>query len=182
MIAYKLTGGVLRLPKGWRALALEIALLAALFFGLRAYMTHGMASGPAPPLAGENAQDGQPLDLQTFRAANGAGKPVLVYFWGSWCGICKLMRPAVMDVAKHYPVLTVAMRSGNAEEIRAYLRDHGEFPPTLADPAGQLASRYGVRGVPAAFILDGQGRIRFVETGYTTGWGLRLRLYWVGSG
>ncbi|MGE0082668.1 MAG: protein disulfide oxidoreductase, partial [Thiohalomonadaceae bacterium] len=40
-----------------------------------------------------------------------------------------------------------------------------------------LAARYGVRAVPTTFIIDGAGRIRFREVGYTTGPGLRLRLW-----
>ena len=40
-----------------------------------------------------------------------------------------------------------------------------------------MARRYGVGGVPASFILDADGRIAFHERGYTTQWGLRLRLW-----
>jgi hypothetical protein len=35
-----------------------------------------------------------------------------------------------------------------------------------------------VKGVPLHLVVDGAGRIRFVETGYTTPWGLRARLWW----
>jgi hypothetical protein len=38
-----------------------------------------------------------------------------------------------------------------------------------------------VRGVPASFVLDGDGRIRFASVGYTTGVGLRGRLWAAGQ-
>jgi len=50
----------------------------------------------------------------------------------------------------------------------------------LNDPDGVIATRWGVRAVPASFIVDGAGQIRFVEIGYTTGIGLRLRLWLAG--
>ncbi len=49
--------------------------------------------------------------------------------------------------------------------------------PVLNDPDGAIAAHWGVRGVPASFIVDGAGQIRFVEVGYTTEIGLRLRLW-----
>jgi hypothetical protein len=35
-----------------------------------------------------------------------------------------------------------------------------------------------VRGVPAHFVVDGQGKVRFAVVGYATEWGLRARLFW----
>jgi hypothetical protein len=43
-----------------------------------------------------------------------------------------------------------------------------------------IAAQWGVRAVPASFIVDGAGQIRFLEIGYTTGAGLRLRLWLAG--
>jgi hypothetical protein len=75
-------------------------------------------------------------------------------------------------------VLTVALQSGGADEVRSHLGKAGVDLPVILDPHGELAAAYGVRGVPASFVLDGTGHIRFVEMGYTTGPGLRLRLWW----
>jgi hypothetical protein len=49
--------------------------------------------------------------------------------------------------------------------------------PVISDPQGGIANTWGVKGVPTTFILDGEGKIRFVEVGYTTGLGLRARLW-----
>jgi thioredoxin-related protein len=50
----------------------------------------------------------------------------------------------------------------------------------INDPDGALAAAWGVRGVPTFFVVDSQGMIRFREVGYTTGLGLRWRLWLVG--
>jgi alkyl hydroperoxide reductase subunit AhpC len=69
------------------------------------------------------------------------------------------------------------MQSGTAEEVKAYMaRQKIKFPVVL-DPDGTFARRYGAVAVPASFIIDGKGKVRFVEFGYTTEIGLRLRLW-----
>jgi alkyl hydroperoxide reductase subunit AhpC len=52
--------------------------------------------------------------------------------------------------------------------------------PVVLDARGQLSGIYGVQGVPTSIIIDPAGNVRFVEVGYTTETGLRLRLWWVG--
>jgi len=71
----------------------------------------------------------------------------------------------------------VAMQSGSDDEVAQYMQKEALSFPVLNDPEGVLAAQWGVRGVPASFIVDTAGRIRFVEVGYTTGIGLRLRLW-----
>jgi peroxiredoxin len=74
-------------------------------------------------------------------------------------------------------VITVALQSGSPEEFRDFLRKSGHDFPVIADPEGQIARRWGVQGVPATFVLDAAGRIRFASVGVSTGPGLRLRLW-----
>jgi alkyl hydroperoxide reductase subunit AhpC len=72
------------------------------------------------------------------------------------------------------------MDEASADEIRAYMQNARVNYPVLHDPQGDIARHYAIRGVPTSFILDRAGNIRFVETGYTTGIGLRLRLWLTG--
>jgi hypothetical protein len=64
--------------------------------------------------------------------------------------------------------------------VRSYLGERGLDFPVLVDPDGRLAGRYGVRGVPTTLVIGPEGRIRSREVGYTTGLGLRLRLWMAG--
>ena len=57
------------------------------------------------------------------------------------------------------------------------MQDNQLIFPVLLDTSGELATSFGVKGVPASFILDPNGEITFVESGYTTELGLRVRLW-----
>lgn len=158
------------LAQRWRAV--EALVLIALILGIRAWQQQGVADGPAPPLAGVL------LDGRGFDLAAREGRPVLVYFWASWCGVCRLQQGAIRDLARDHDVVTVALRSGEAGAVQRHLAEHAAALPVLNDPRGEHAARWGVRAVPASFVVDARGQIRFVEVGYTTGWGLKWRLWW----
>jgi thiol-disulfide isomerase/thioredoxin len=158
----------------WRRRAVEALVLLVLILGIRAWQQSGTASGPAPALAGE-LLDGKPVALAAF-----AGKPVLVHFWATWCPICRAEQGSIDALARDVPVITVAMQSGSREEVIQFLRKEALSFPVLNDPDGVIAAQWGVRAVPASFIVDGAGQIRFLEIGYTTGVGLRLRLWLAG--
>ncbi len=165
-----------RRGRWWRR-GLTLLVVVALVSGVRAWQQRGLAGGPAPtPVLGVTL-DGRTAALERFR-----GRPLVVYFWATWCPVCKVQRGAVESAARHVPVLSVAMQSGGPEEVAAWARARGWTVPTIVDPDGTLARAWGVRGVPALFVLDGAGRIRYREVGYTTGWGLRARAWLAGDG
>jgi len=159
-----------RLPK----LLLELVLLMVLVVAFEAYLTRDAVSGQAPPLSGTTVS-GKSFSLDSLK-----GQPAVVYFWATWCPVCNLEQGMVDSLAAGYPVITVAMQSGTDQEIVDYLKDKGVDYPVLNDPQGSIARRYGVSGVPASFILDSKGEVRFVTRGYTSGLGIRLRLWLAG--
>lgn len=150
----------------WQALALLALMLVVGFWQVR-----DLASGEAPPLSGTGLQ-GESLDLAQWR-----GRPAVVYFWATWCPVCELEQGTIATVASEHAVLTIAMQSGSTHEVAAHMHENGLKFPVINDPDGVLAARYGVRAVPTTFVVDTEGRIWFREVGYTTGWGLRLRLW-----
>ncbi len=153
------------------AFVIQVVLFLFLYFALRAWMQREMITGSVPDITATSA-NGQPVSLRQYR-----GKPLLLHFWASWCKICRFEQAAITSVEADWPVLTVAMQSGNKDEVAAFLKDHGLKWQTLIDESGSLAKQFGVAGVPANFIIDGQGQIRFQEMGYTTRWGLEARLW-----
>ncbi len=153
------------------SLILQILIFVAIYLGVRSWMMSGMVSGPPPSFIATDLQ-GQRVSLADYR-----GKPVLLYFWASWCHICKFEHGAIDAVSRRWPVLSVAMQSGDDKAVTAYMHDNGLRWRTIVDETGELAKRFGVRGTPAHFILDSQGNVRYREMGYTTAWGLRLRLW-----
>lgn len=161
--------------KKWRSLAINALVFIAVIAGVRAWQQRDMASGAAPVLRGVTLA-GQPYALPAHPA-----RPVLVHFWATWCPICRAEQGSIAAIAHDHPeVITIAMQSGKPAEVASYLREQGVEFPVLNDADGSLSSAWGVHGVPASFIVAPDGQIRFVEVGYTTSLGLRLRLWWAG--
>lgn len=158
----------------WLRRLLEVAVAVLVFLLVQAWLTREAPRGPAPPVSGV-LLDGSEVSLNDLK-----GQPALLHFWATWCPICGLQQGAIDAIANDHAVLTVAMDEASAEEIRAYLQEAGVNYPVLHDPTGDIARHYAIRGVPTSFILDRAGNIRFVETGYSTGVGLRLRLWLAG--
>lgn len=120
---------------------------------------------------------GKLLDGSAFTMAEFAGEPVLFHFWATWCPICELENGTIQSIAQDYPVISIASWTEGASEVKAYMRKNQLTFPVMMDTSGELAQSFGLKGVPTSFILDPNGEITFVETGYSTEPGLRLRLW-----
>ena len=160
----------------WRGLLVNLAIILVVFFGVQWFKSRPLASGSAPPLAAATVRNDH-VDLADLR-----GAPVLVHFWATWCPTCKLEEGSIDAIARDYQVVTVAMQSGGAQEVVDYLREKGLGFDAIADPYGEIASRWGVPAVPASFVLDADGEIRSRSVGYTPEVALRGRLWAVGTG
>jgi thiol-disulfide isomerase/thioredoxin len=147
-----------------------LALIAAIPF----YVSRDLVTGPPPEISGPLTSGERFMGLATL------GKPAVIYFWASWCGVCKLMQPTLRSLAGDFPMITVALQSGDITAVKAYMKKNALDAPTVVDEEGAIAAEYGVRGVPAVFMVDGDGAIRYAMTGYATELGLRIRL-WLAS-
>ena len=152
-------------------LAIEILVIALIYFAIKAYIQRDLVEGTAPVIQ-STFLNGQAINLQSYQ-----GKPLLLHFWATWCRVCKLEEDSIDAISKDRPVVTVAMSSGSNEEIEAYLKKNNLSFPVINDSDGVLAQRYGVSGVPTSFVINASGEVMYTEFGYTTGWGLRLRLW-----
>ncbi|OOF52633.1 protein disulfide oxidoreductase [Rodentibacter genomosp. 2] len=104
-------------------------------------------------------------------------KPTLIYFWGTWCSYCQYTSPAINDLAKEgYPVISIALRSGNASEVKAYLSEHNYIFTTVNDPQGEIAQKWQANVTPTIIILN-KGKMDLATTGWTSYWGLKVRLF-----
>src|SRR5690606_40590527 len=89
----------------------DVFLVILLFVGIRYFQTRDMPSGPAPAL------EGRGLSGEVVSLADLEGEPVVVYFWASWCGVCKAISGNVESLAEHTKVIRVAVHSGRATEV-----------------------------------------------------------------
>ena len=124
-----------------------------------------------PPVPAPNFQStllsGAPAQLSDYR-----GKIVVMEFWATWCGTCRSTLPSLEKLHRVYRGRNVQFLLVNLgeepEKIRKFLKNKYECPVVL-DGSQMIARQYGVSGIPALFIIDSQGRLRYAKSGYRGG-------------
>ena len=94
------------------------------------------------------------------------GRVVIVNFWASWCGPCRIEQPDLNQVHALLPDTEVVLIGVNIEDTAANARAHlTEFDVgylSLFDPVNELAGRFsgvGARTIPTTIFLDLEGRV-----------------------
>jgi thiol-disulfide isomerase/thioredoxin len=115
--------------------------------------------GPAPPLALKDLA-GLRHDLADYR-----GKVVVVNFWATWCQPCREELPSLerlRDAMRGRPVEVLAVNVAEGESrVKGFLAEVPLRLPVLLDRNGDAQRTWRVRGLPATFLLEPQGSIRF---------------------
>ena len=125
-----------------------------------------------------------PLAIKSFQLINHNNynidntKPLLIHFWATWCPTCKMEASNIDFLSKHYQVVTIAVKSGSDAEIQNYLHEHNYNYKVVNDIDGSLSRKFQIAGYPTTFIYDKEGKLRFSEVGYTSTFGLWIRLLW----
>ena len=103
--------------------------------------------------------EGNPHKLSDFR-----GKPVILNFWATWCGYCKMEMPDFNEKYQQYGediwFLMVNVTDGNQETLEkasAFVADEGYSFPVYYDTTLEAASSYPTSGLPVTFIIDAEG-------------------------
>ncbi|WP_312183771.1 protein disulfide oxidoreductase [Pantoea sp. CTOTU46764] len=105
-------------------------------------------------------------------------RPLLVYVWATWCGVCKLTTPTVAAMSQQgYKVASVALRSGNDTRVATWLEKKGLQGVAINDESGALGQRWDIQATPTFIVLH-QGKVISTSSGWTSAWGLKLRLWW----
>ena len=148
-----------------KKLLLVLAMNLLLAGGGHAAGFEAREASPAPEL-GAHDLSGAPTSLAAYR-----GKVVLLNFWATWCPPCQREMPSMERLRLKMagrPLEIVALNSAeSAQEVRAFLtKVKLGFPVWLDSDAGNTR-RWKVFALPTSFLLDAQGRVRFVLTGPT---------------
>lgn len=108
-------------------------------------------------------------------------EPVLIYFWATWCPICKMQSSNIEAISKKFSVITVAVKSGDDAKIEQYLKSNNLSFRVVNDMDGLVAKKFNLSVFPTTVIYNQKGESFFSDVGYTTVFGLWLRMWWAKS-
>jgi cytochrome c biogenesis protein CcmG/thiol:disulfide interchange protein DsbE len=156
------------------AMLVAVPLIMLFTFGLRRgdprLIPSPLVDRPAPEfalpvLALETTPDGLDLTGDTVRLEDLRGDVVVLNFFASWCGPCRIEHRALTRAADRYADRGVrflgVVYNDNPEAVRVYVRQLGGQPyPALMDPDQRVAIDYGLVGVPETFFIGRDGSVR----------------------
>jgi peroxiredoxin len=117
---------------------------------------------PAPDFELENLS-GEIVRLSDYR-----GSPVLLNFWATWCGPCRVEMP-VFQQYQDEPGSDLVVLAVNfdepARDVQAFVDEFGLSFPVLLDPGAKVNNLYRVRSYPTTLFIDPEGVIRYRHFG-----------------
>ncbi len=110
----------------------------------------------------------------TVRLSDYRGKVVLLDFWATWCGPCKIEIPWFMEFENKYKnrgfaVLGVSMDEGGWDDVKPYIEQRKMNYRVMVGNEHIGALYGGLDALPTTFLIDRDGRIAKVHVGLETG-------------
>jgi peroxiredoxin len=168
----------------WVGIVIVIALVGGAFVAFNATSGSseaatvssdgGSSNGLEPaPIAGHpapdftlNTLDGEQVSLSDFR-----GQPVIINFWATWCGPCRIEMPEFQEAfAEHQNdgliVLGVNLTERDSvDAVPGFMEEFGLTFPVVLDEGGDVANTYKVFGQPASIFVNEAGEVHQVFYG-----------------
>ncbi|WP_257668816.1 TlpA family protein disulfide reductase [Parapedobacter tibetensis] len=120
--------------------------------------------------------NGNNVSLSDYR-----GKVVVIDFWATWCVPCLASFPAMQKMVEGHPevvflfIATMEKQEGALQRVKSFMEDkkypfHVLMDEQIPGKPGkyEVVSAYKPNGIPAKAVIDGKGRLRFFNTGFST--------------
>lgn len=131
------------------------------------------SEGGGPPAVGRPIPDFAAVDLagDTVSLSSLRGTPYLLNLWATWCTPCRKETPFLQSLyekkrGEGFRIVGVSMDSGDAEDqVRDFIEEFGVTYTMLLDPQMRAMDRFNVLGLPASFLVDREGFLRWMRFG-----------------
>jgi peroxiredoxin len=126
---------------------------------------------PVPPKVGNVAWDFtlSTLEREGIKLSDLRGKKVMLNFWATWCGPCRLEIPAMVKLyeemrGQDFEILAINLRE-DRQKVQSFADELNMTFPVLLDQSGKVSQAYYVRGIPTTVFIDEEGIIQIVHVG-----------------
>jgi thiol-disulfide isomerase/thioredoxin len=155
-------------PKGRNPFMLVVVALVVagmLYFGFhQARRSNGAGAGVAKQSAPAPDFTLDSLEGKSMRLSDLRGKAVLLNFWATWCGPCKIEMPWFVELQNQYgsqglQIVGVAMDDASKEDIAKFAKEMGVNYPVLIGKEAVGDAYGGVPALPESFFIGRDGKI-----------------------
>ena len=161
----------------WKKILMDVGFVILVVVAVRTYQQWGVEKQQIPHLLVKD------LSGQTFYLDQADTKPYVIHLWATWCPICQTELGTIESLAQDYLVLKIAQKSGFNHKVLAFAQKNDlKLPGLVNDPQGLVGKALKTRAVPVTYFVMPGGAIATQEVGWTSEWGMRLRLWWLSLG
>lgn len=132
-----------------------------------------LAASAAPPTGMAPDFTLRTLDGRNLRLQEQRGRVVLVNFWATWCGPCRVEMPHLNRLHDKYRAAGLVLLGVNVDEDpRAAAGVAGKLGvqfPVLLDTDKAVSRLYDLNSMPSTVLIDRDGRVRYLHRGYRDG-------------
>lgn len=144
-----------------------VAFVVALMLYVGLHMARRSGRLPTPRITRSTVAPDfslESLEGKTMRLSDFRGKAVLLNFWATWCGPCKIEMPWFVELQQKYgsqglQVVGVAMDDASKEDIAKFAKDMGVNYPVLIGKEAVGDSYGGIPALPETFFIGRDGKV-----------------------